>query len=87
MRSFEDVMPDQLSPRLPPKREVDHQIELLLGVKPLAKGPYRMAIAELVELQRQLNELLDVGFIRPSKALFGASVYSRRNKMVVSGCV
>ena len=50
LRSFEDVMPDQLSQRLPPKRDVDHQIELLPGVKSLAKGLNRMAPPELIEL-------------------------------------
>ena len=74
MKSFKDVMPDQLTQRLPPKREVDHQIELLPGAKPSAKGPYCMALSELAELQKQLNELLDTRFIRPSKALYGASV-------------
>ena len=37
-------------------------------------GPYRMAPPELEELRRQLKELLDVGFIQPSKAPYGASV-------------
>ena len=40
-------MPDQLAQRLPPHRSLDHQIELMLGVKPPAKGPYRMALPEL----------------------------------------
>ena len=50
LRSFKDVMLDQLPQRLPLKRVVDHHIELLLGVKPLAKGPYRMASPELAKL-------------------------------------
>ncbi|RVW72184.1 Transposon Ty3-I Gag-Pol polyprotein [Vitis vinifera] len=37
-------------------------------------GPYRMAPPELEELRRQLKELLDAGFIQPSKAPYGASV-------------
>ena len=37
-------------------------------------GPYRMAPPELEELRRQLKELLDVGFIHPSKAPYGALV-------------
>ena len=31
-----------------------------------------MAPPELAKLRKQLNELLQAGFIRPSKALFGA---------------
>lgn len=53
---------------------MDHEIELLPGVKPPAKGPTRMAPPELAELRKQLKELLDSGFIKPSKAPFGAPV-------------
>ena len=59
---------------MPPRRGVDHAIELVPGVKPPARAPYRMAIPELQELRRQLKELLDAGFIRPSKAPYGAPV-------------
>ncbi|GKU97925.1 hypothetical protein SLEP1_g10998 [Rubroshorea leprosula] len=62
-----DVMPPELLKKLPPRREVDHAIELELGSKPPAMGPYRMAPPELEELRKQLKELLDAGFIRPSK--------------------
>ncbi|PKI72049.1 hypothetical protein CRG98_007595 [Punica granatum] len=37
-------------------------------------APYRMAPPELAELRRQLKELLDASYVRPSKALFGAPV-------------
>jgi len=60
-------MPPELPKRLPPSREVDHEIELEHGAKPPAMGPYRMAPPELEELRRQLKELLDAGFLRPSK--------------------
>ena len=39
-----------------------------------ARAPYRVAPPELAKLKKQLNELLEAGFIRPSKALFGALV-------------
>nr|CAD1829976.1 unnamed protein product [Ananas comosus var. bracteatus] len=68
----------ELPKRLPPRREVDHAIELEPGAKPPAKAPYRMAPPELEELQRQLKDLLDVGFIRPSKAPYGAPVLFQR---------
>ncbi|RVX23302.1 Transposon Ty3-I Gag-Pol polyprotein [Vitis vinifera] len=56
------------------RREEDHKIELEPGAKPPAMGPYRMAPPELEELRRQLKELLDAGFIQPSKAPYGAPV-------------
>eukprot|EP00257_Ricinus_communis_P019332 XP_015578290.1 uncharacterized protein LOC107261709 [Ricinus communis] len=71
---FRDVMPPELPKKLPPRREVDHEIELESGAKPPAFAPYRMAPPELEELRRQLKELLDAGYIRPSKAPYGAPV-------------
>ena len=52
LQEFQNVMPEQLSKVLPPRRTVDHEIELLLGVKSPAKGPYRMAAPELAELRK-----------------------------------
>ncbi|KAI3469025.1 hypothetical protein Pfo_025688 [Paulownia fortunei] len=81
-----DVMPDELPKKLLPKREIDHKIELELGTKPPAIAPYRMAPPELEELRRQLIELLDTGWIRPSKAPYGAPVFSRElKKLAVEG--
>lgn len=74
LRDFADVMPHELPKVLPPRREIDHQIELVPGATPPAKSPYRMPQPELVELKKQLGELLDAGFIRPSKAPYGAPV-------------
>ena len=37
---FKDVMPLELPKRLPPKRKVDHNIELVPNAQPLARAPY-----------------------------------------------
>ena len=71
---FKDVMSPELPKRLPPRRKEDHKIELEPGAKPPIMGPYRMAPPKLEELRRQLKELLDVGFIQPSKAPYGVPV-------------
>ncbi|KAE8661278.1 hypothetical protein F3Y22_tig00116012pilonHSYRG00001 [Hibiscus syriacus] len=76
-----DVMPPELPNKLPPRREVDHKIELEPGAKPPALAPYRMAPPELEELRRQLKELVDMGMIRPSKAPYGARYSSKRSTM------
>ena len=73
-------MPTELPQRLPPRREVDHQIELVPGAKPPAMTPYRMAPPELEELRKQLKELLDAGHIRPSKEPFGAPVLFQKKE-------
>ncbi|XP_042950418.1 uncharacterized protein LOC122282551 [Carya illinoinensis] len=74
LKEYEDVMPPELPKQLPPRREMDHQIELEPSAKPPAKAPYCMSHPELEELRRQLKELLDAGFIQPSKAPYGAPV-------------
>ncbi|XP_070020233.1 uncharacterized protein [Nicotiana sylvestris] len=75
-----NVMPEELPKHLPPRREVDHKIELEPGAKPPAFSPYHMAPPELEELRKQLKELLDAGHIRPSKAPFGAPVLFQKKK-------
>ena len=77
---YKDIMPSELPKKLPPRREVDHEIELEPGAKPPAMAPYRMAPPELEELRRQLKELLDAGYIQPSKAPYGAPVLFQKKK-------
>ncbi|XP_074324187.1 uncharacterized protein LOC141661108 [Apium graveolens] len=62
---FLDVFPDEL-PGLPPDRQIEFSIDLAPDVEPVSKAPYRMAPAEMKELAKQLQELLDKGVIRPS---------------------
>ncbi|CAN6571533.1 unnamed protein product [Malus baccata var. baccata] len=44
---FADVMPKELPKKLPPRREVDHAIELEPGAKPPSKSPYRIALNKI----------------------------------------
>jgi hypothetical protein len=55
----------------PPDRDIEFAIELQPGTAPISKRPYRMPPAELAELKKQLQELLDKGFIRPSTSPWG----------------
>ncbi|KAL2240912.1 UNVERIFIED_CONTAM: Transposon Tf2-11 polyprotein [Sesamum indicum] len=54
----EDVMPDELPRKLPPKRAVDHEIELVPGTRPPARAPYRIPQPKLVELRKQSADAL-----------------------------
>ena len=65
---------------MPPQREIDFIIELVPGAEPVSRTPYRMAPAELKELKIQLQELLDLGFIRPSFSPWGAPVLFVKKK-------
>jgi hypothetical protein len=67
---YPDVFLDEL-PGMPPDRDIDFAIELQPGTTPISKRPYRMPSAELAELKKQLQELLDKGFIRPSTDPWG----------------
>ncbi|KAK3018630.1 hypothetical protein RJ639_003499 [Escallonia herrerae] len=58
LNDFEDVMPDELLKKLPPRRAIDHEIELVPGTKPPAQAPYRMSQLELAELIKQLRLLI-----------------------------
>jgi len=74
LEKLSDVMPDELPENLPPRRRVDHAIEVMPGVAPPAKAPYRMSHEELKELKVQLEELFTKGYIKPSKSPYGAPV-------------
>jgi hypothetical protein len=67
---YPDVFPDELS-GMPPDRDIEFAIELQPETAPISKRPYRMPAAELAELKKQLQELLDKGFIRPSTSPWG----------------
>ncbi|GJR59874.1 putative reverse transcriptase domain-containing protein [Tanacetum coccineum] len=68
VRDFPEVFPEDLS-GLPPTRQMEFQIDLILGDAPVARAPYRLAPSEMKELSKQLQELSDKGFIRPSSSL------------------
>ncbi|GJU95872.1 putative reverse transcriptase domain-containing protein [Tanacetum coccineum] len=79
VRDFEDVFPEDLL-GLPPQRQVEFRIDLVPGATPIAKSPYRLAPSEMQELSRQLQELQDKGFIRPSYSPWGAPVLFVKKK-------
>ena len=88
LEEFSDVMPPKLPKELPPRRAVDQKIELEPGARPPSKAPYKMALTESVELRRQLDELLEAGFIQPSKAHYSASIlFQRKHDGSMQMCV
>ena len=60
-----DIFLEEL-PGLPPDRDVEFVINLMLGTAPIAQRLYRMADVELKVLKTELEALLSKGFIRPS---------------------
>nr|GFC57026.1 putative reverse transcriptase domain-containing protein [Tanacetum cinerariifolium] len=76
---FLDVFPEDLSGLSPPQ-QVEFEIELVPGAAPMVRAPYRLAPSEMKELAKQLQELSDKGFIRPSSLPWGAPVLFVKKK-------
>ena len=66
LEEFQEIMPDEMSKQLPPLREVQHAIDLIPGSSLPNLPHYRMSPTENEELNRQVQQLLDNGFIRES---------------------
>ncbi|GJR76010.1 putative reverse transcriptase domain-containing protein [Tanacetum coccineum] len=79
VRYFLEVFPEDF-PRLLPARQVKCLIDLVPGVAPVARAPYRLAPSEMQELFPQLQELANKGFIRPSSSPWGAPVLFVKKK-------
>ncbi|GJV43982.1 putative reverse transcriptase domain-containing protein [Tanacetum coccineum] len=79
IRDFPEVFPEDL-PGLPPPRQVEFRIDLIPGAAPVARAPYRLAPSEMKELSKQLQELSEKGFIRPSSSPWGAPVLFVKKK-------
>ncbi|GKE71299.1 putative reverse transcriptase domain-containing protein [Tanacetum coccineum] len=78
-KNFPEVFPEEL-PGLPPPTQVEFHIDLIPGVAPVARAPYRLAPSEMKELSKQLQELSKKGFIRPSSSPWGAPVLFVKKK-------
>ena len=74
LEEYGDVFPEKLPYGPPPKRMIDHEIEVVPGSEPPHKNPYRLSNAEMEELRNQVETLLEQGWIRPSSSPYGAPV-------------
>jgi len=57
-------------------REIEFSIDPISDAGPISIAPYRMSPIELAELKKQLEELLEKQFMRPSVCAWGALVLS-----------
>ncbi|GJU88758.1 putative reverse transcriptase domain-containing protein [Tanacetum coccineum] len=76
---FPDVFPEDLL-GLPLTRQVEFQIDMILGVATVARAPYRLTPSEMKELSEKLKELSDKRFIRPNSSPWGAPVLFVKKK-------
>jgi hypothetical protein len=78
LEDFEDVFKEV--PRLPPKRDINFSINLMPEEDPVSKTLYIMSTLELKELQMQLEEHINKGYIHPSVSRWGAPVLFIKKK-------
>ncbi|XP_040952795.1 uncharacterized protein [Gossypium hirsutum] len=64
LQEFEDVFPKETPKGLPPHRGIKHQIDFIPGATIPNRPAYRTNPEETKELQRQVAELMDKGYIR-----------------------
>jgi hypothetical protein len=72
VRDLPDVFLEELL-GVPPDMDVELVIDLLPGMTPISKRPYRMSVEELKGLKKQLTELQEAGYIRPSSSPWGST--------------
>ena len=72
VREYPDVFPEDI-PKFPPEREIEFTIELVPRMRPISIASYWMSALELAELKKQIEELLEKQFIRPSASPWGGS--------------
>jgi len=66
LQEFDDVFPQELPPGLPPLRGIEHRIDLIPGAPLPNRAAYRTNPEETKEIERQIRDLLDKGYVRES---------------------
>ena len=67
---------------------MEFSIELEHGTAPISRCPYRMAPKELAEIKKQLGELLENGFIRPSSSPWSClAIFVKKKDGTLRMCV
>ena len=66
LQEFVDVFPEEIPYGLPPSRGIEHQIDFIPGASLPNRPAYRSSPEEEKEIQRQVDEFLQKGFLRGS---------------------
>ena len=77
LEEFDDVFPQDLSLGLPPVCEGhEFKIDLEDEVPPVHRPLYKMSLLELEEAKKQIESMLEHGFIRSSDSPYGAQSFA-----------
>ncbi|XP_050896791.1 uncharacterized protein LOC127103587 [Lathyrus oleraceus] len=63
---FPEVFPNYIND-LPSEREVEFTIDLVHGTSHVSMAPYKMFVSKLIELKKQLEEMVEKGFLNKVK--------------------
>ena len=85
LAEFTDVFAEPVG--LPPPRPFDHRIHLLPSTPPVAVRPYRYPQLLKDEIEKQCDDMLRQGIIRPSTSPFSAPVLLVRKDKTWRFCV
>jgi hypothetical protein len=66
LQEFKNVFPPEIPPGPPPLKGIEHQINLILGTSLPNRAMYRTNPEETKKIQRQVQELLDNGYVHES---------------------
>ena len=66
LQEFEDVFPDEKPHGLPPILGIEHQIDFVPNASIPNRPAYRSNLDKTKELQRQVSELLEMGYVGKS---------------------
>ena len=80
LNDYKDVFPADLPPGLPPDRTITHGIDLMDGSKPVSRPPYRLSASEASEVEKQLADLIQRGFIWSSTSPWAAPILLVKKK-------
>jgi hypothetical protein len=87
LQEYKDVFSNEVPPGLPPKRGIEHQIDLVPGAPLLNQPLYRTNPEETKEIQSQVQQLLDKGYVKESLSSCVVPVLLVPKKMARGICV
>ena len=86
LKEYSDIFPQDLPPRLPPIR-IGHEfrVDLEDDTPPVHRPLYKLSPLQLEEAHKQIQYMLEHGFIRPSDSPYSALVLFALKKMAAFG--